>query len=317
MMIFRVRKKVIAWLKISRFHFYLMSLIGYTIGTIAAYMKLDRFNLGVYILGYIILFLIELCTVFTNEYYDYGSDRINKNNSAFNGGSRMLVEGNITFKEIKVGIVISLCLIFIVGILLVFVADRRAVLSIIVLLFAGLFFGLGYTAPPLKLSYRGLGEIVVGVTHSTYVIICGYVFQSGMWDNPSPWLMSVPLFFATLTAITLSGIPDCSADKIVSKKTIAVIFGSRSAAILSLFFVTVASISGITLWYLKFIGGIVGSTILVVVPHSVILWLAITKLIKSNNYDRKINMIMVLSLSYIIWFGLIPLIYLLKVNSLL
>jgi 1,4-dihydroxy-2-naphthoate polyprenyltransferase len=167
--------------------------------------------------------------------------------------------------------------------------------------------GLGYTAPPFKFSYRGLGELTVGLTHSPYVILCGYIFQGGSWQSPLPWLLSIPLFFATLGAITLAGIPDRRADQEVSKKVLAVIFGPRGAVILSSLFVCIAAFSGMLLWYFRIIKGIRGGLILFVIPHGLILLYVLFRLNQSRNYDRRIDGIMTLSLSYIIWFGIIPL----------
>jgi hypothetical protein len=48
--------------------------------------------------------------------------------------------------------------------------------------------------------------------------------------------------------------------------------------------------------------------ILIAVPHGLILLFALFKLIQSRNYDRKIDGIMTLALSLIIWFGIIPLV---------
>lgn len=38
---------------------------------------------------------------------------------------------------------------------------------------------LGYTMPPLKLSWRGLAETDVGIRHSIAVMLMGFVFQGG------------------------------------------------------------------------------------------------------------------------------------------
>lgn len=89
---------------------------------------------------------------------------------------------------------------------------------VMIIIIIGLFLGLGYTAPPFKFSHRGIGEIVVGLTHSPYVLISGLALQIGHWKESEVWIISMPLFFATVVAIIFSGIPDYEADKTVSKK---------------------------------------------------------------------------------------------------
>ena len=303
----RMKEKVLAWLKIIRLQFYPMTWVAYSLGAVAASSGSRNFDLQVYGVGYLVLFFLELSTILTNEYYDYGTDRLNKNAGPFTGGTRMLVEGKLGFREVKTGILVALVLVIGVGSMLIRINPRVSPLSIILLLLIGVFLGLGYTAPPFKFSYRGLGELTVGLTHSPYVILCGYIFQGGSWESPLPWLLCLPLFFATLGAITLAGIPDRLADQAVSKRVLAVIFGPRGAVILASFFVCIAAISGMLLWYFRIIQGIRGGMILLVIPHGLILLFVLFKLIQSSNYDRKIDGIMTLSLSYIIWFGIIPL----------
>ncbi len=43
--------------------------------------------------------------------------------------------------------------------------------------------------------------------------------------------------------------------------------------------------------------------------HAVALSAALSGLIRSGNYDRRIDPIMINALNFIIWFGVIPLIY--------
>ncbi len=308
---FRIKEKFIAWLKIIRLQFYPMTFIAYSLGTVAACRTFNHFNLGAYWMGYACLFLIEVVSVLTNEYYDYSTDCINKNAGIFTGGSRVLVEGRLSFDEIKKGRYLFLCLIFIVGFFLILM-NKTFLFPILALLLIGLFLGLGYTGIPFKFVYRGLGEIVVSLTHSPYVMLCGYVFQGGNWNSPLPWLLSMPLFFAVLASIILAGIPDYLADKAVSKKTIAVIFGPRIAAIMALCCTLLAAIFGISLWYFLIIKGLFGSLIFIVVPHAAINAIIILKFIKAANYDKKIDMIMQSALSYVIWFGIIPLVYFLR-----
>jgi 1,4-dihydroxy-2-naphthoate octaprenyltransferase len=218
-----------------------------------------------------------------------------------------LVEGKLGFAAVRMGIWVSLILAVGFGYLLIRIDEQASSFSIVLLILVGLFLGLGYTVPPLKFSYRGLGEVTVAFTHSLYVILCGYVFQGASWSDPLPWVLSIPLFWATLAAIILAGIPDRLADREVSKKVFTVLWGPRKAVLLASFFACLASLSGFLLSYLQIIHGPSSRLILFAIPHGILLLLALFKLIQSGNYDRRIDGIMALALSHIIWFGLIPL----------
>ncbi len=305
----RIKEKIIAWLKLARVFFYPFNWVIYNIGVAVAYTTSQRFDLGVYVLGYICLFLVELGTAFINDYFDYPTDRVNKNAGTFNGGSRVLVEGKLGFNEVKAGIFVLLCLIPVFGYLLIQTAKDVSAFSILFLLLFGMFLGWGYTAPPLKFSYRGwgIGETVSSFSGGPLVIFFGYFLQTGIWTNPLPWLLSLPLFLATFGSALLPEIPDYHADFSVSRMTIPVIFGPRWAVILSICFNSLAAMTGLVLWYLKIITGPIGIALFVVIPHALVLCRALFKLIKTDDYDRKMDDILQLGLSYMFWFALIPL----------
>jgi 1,4-dihydroxy-2-naphthoate octaprenyltransferase len=306
MILKRFGTKGLSWLKISRLHFYPLPLIVYSLGAVAVYSMYRKFNLGIYVLGYVFIFLVELCSVLTNEYFDFKTDSQNKNPGPFNGGSRVLVEGRLEFREVRAAIVILLILIFGTGYVLLKISSEARPLLMISLLSIGLFLGLGYTYPPLKFSYRGIGEIVVAVTFSPYLILCGYTFQSGVWRDTFPWLISLPLLCAIFSAITLSGVPDIQADRAAQKRTLAVIFGQRTAIILCVISTSAAALAWIALYYFKILRGWSGVSMLFVLIHASFLLTVLLKLIRSDHFDRKVNKEMVLTLSYMIWFGLIP-----------
>ena len=298
--------KALSWLKISRLQFYPLPLIVYSLGAAAAQSMYRKFNFGIYVLGYVFIFLVELCSVLTNEYFDFKTDAQNKNPGPFNGGSRVLVEGRLEFREVRAAIVSLLLSIFGTGYILLKISSDVQPLVMVSILSIGLFLGLGYTLPPLKFSYRGIGEIVVAVTFSPYLILCGYTFQSGVWRDAFPWLISLPLLFAILSAITLSGVPDFQADRAAQKKTIAVIFGQRMAIILSFIGISIAALAWIGLYYFKILKGWSGVSMFFVLVHASFLLTVLLKLIRSDHFDRKINGAMRLALSYMLWFGLIP-----------
>jgi 1,4-dihydroxy-2-naphthoate octaprenyltransferase len=302
------KEKLAPWLRIMRLQFYPMSFVAYTLGAAMAGSKGLGFTLNTYLLGYAYLFFLELFAVLSNELWDLPTDRINRNASPYNGGSRVLVEGRLTPEEVQTFLRRALCLLVGSGIWLLFVSDASSRTRVILLLIAGVFMGLGYTVPPLKLCYRGLGELVVGLTHGPYVILCGFVFQSGSWAEPGPWIMSAPLFFAVLAAITLAGVPDQLADKRAFKKTLSVVFGEQTACLLAVVFATLAVVIGTLVWHFRIMEDFGGLLVIMATPHWALLLIAIFLLVKSGNYDRRIDGIMQIALSNILWFGMIPLV---------
>src|SRR5690606_28479854 len=134
---------------------------------------------------------------------------------------------------------------------------------------------LGYTIPPLKLSYRGLGELDVGITHSFGVILCGYHFQGGNLHDPFPWLLSIPLFLAILPSIILSGIPDYEADKAASKKTLAVRLGRKSAVVLAMVFVVFSALTAAGFHIYNILPNAYGNFVYLIIPHALFLFYAL------------------------------------------
>ena len=300
-------QKISAWISAARLQFYPMTFIAYSLGAVIAYRNLELFNSKVYLLGYLVIFLIELLTVLSNEYYDYKTDEANKNFGIFTGGSRVLVEEKLSFKEIKSGMLIVFILLLVSSILLL--STSVPLLKAVFLILIGIVLGVGYTAPPLKFSYKSLGELDVAITHSPYVILCGYLFQGGGTFDPLPWIFSLPLFLAVFAAITLAGIPDYDADKAASKKSLAVTFGIQNAALLAIALVVFAAATNVLLKDYKTLNYTVQTLLLGSVFHGVVLILRIRKFVLEGDYYTKIDKILLLALSYIPWYGVIPIVY--------
>ena len=227
--------------------------------------------------------------------------------SPFSGGSRVLVDRLLSFRQVLMGIVFSLIgSFFLLSILLV---KLDGSMQTALLLCGGLFIlAMGYTVPPLKLSYRGLGEVTVGITHSFAVILCGYFFQDGVVTDSFPWLMSLPLFFAVLPSITLSGIPDYDADKAVSKKTLAVRFGKKGAARFAILFTLLSVLSVILFAILGILPSAFNGILFAVIPHAILNTVLLTEYLRNPSPSPRIDSLMIASLTYIIWYGVIPLV---------
>lgn len=302
----RLADKAGAWLRALRLQFYPMTWVAYAVGALAAAAGGSVFGRPVFWIGYLCLFLLEVATVLVNEVVDLDTDRRNRFFSTFTGGSRVLVEGRLQRREVVAGISLVLlgCLAATAWLLSV---TPAAPLPVVAVLGGLAILALGYTAPPLKLSYRGLGEFDVALTHSIGVMLCGYVFLGGPWHDPQPWLLSLPLLLAILPSITLSGIPDHEADAAAGKRTLAVRLGPRGALGVALLFTLLAAASALA-WPLAGLGaGAFTGLGWVVVPHGA--WLAwlLARRWRAGRASGRIDGLMAASLGYVLWFGLWPL----------
>lgn len=304
----RLRAKATAYLRAMRLQFYPMAWLAYTLGAIAATSAGAAFDATAFWLGLICLFLIELATVLSNEYYDFESDVRNRNWGPFTGGSRVLVEGRLSFDGVHraTASVLGLAALF-AGLVIVTTPASEVVAGGLLIGLAVL--GLGYTVPPLRLSYRGLGEVTVAITHSVGVILCGYVLQGGPWHAPAPWLLGLPLLIAVMPSIILAGVPDRDADRAAGKRTLAVRFGIRQAYLLAAFWTGTAAAAAVALSLSGAAGGAGAALPWFVLPHAALLLWLLFRSLQFPLKPARIDRLMLVALSYTIWFAAVPLVH--------
>jgi 1,4-dihydroxy-2-naphthoate octaprenyltransferase len=174
------------------------------------------------------------------------------------------------------------------------------------LLIANAVLAIGYTAPPLKLCWRGLGEIDVALTHSFSAVVCGSLAQGQSITAGFPWLLGMPLFWAVLPAIILSGVPDFDADRASGKRSLAVGVGRRRAVLIAEIATALAAATAFT--WLPTLGLLTAPAVaVVIVPYAILQIIRLERFRASGAPARRIDSLMVLSLSFILLFVAFPL----------
>lgn len=144
----------------------------------------------------------------------------------FTGGSRLIQNGLVN--ERQTADLAKALLLFLVpaGLLLAV----RAGGGVIVLGLAGLLLAWAYSAPPLKLMSRGLGELTVALVWFLVVVGADYVQRRQFFVIPA----SAAAGFALMVAAVLlvNGLPDADADARTGKRTLAVRLGPTATALL-------------------------------------------------------------------------------------
>ena len=156
----------------------------------------------------------------SNDIFDTlsGADEANVNPTQFSGGSRVLIYDLLTLRQL---VAIALGLFggaAAVGLYLVWATASQTLLWIGV---AGIALGVAYTAPPLKLVYRGLGEIAVAIGFGPIMLLGAYVVQTGSlsWEAA---LASVPVAILVMLILYVNEIPDRVGDAAAGKRTLPV-----------------------------------------------------------------------------------------------
>ncbi|GAA4138604.1 hypothetical protein GCM10022216_15850 [Sphingobacterium kyonggiense] len=301
----KFKKQINPWVKAIRLQFYPMTFFAYAIGAFAFIGTTGNINIPFFLLAYLLLFLLEVIVVFHNDFNDFETDKRNQSFSMFSGGSRVLVSGVLQKEQLRNAIKILLVFCAILTTLVSWLSVNSFVLNIgLILVFFLL--AMSYTANPLKLSYRGLGEITVGFTHSFATILYAYVLFGGAITDTFPWLLGIPLFLAIVPAIMMAGIPDYEADMAVGKRTLAVQWGktilARVAAVLVIAAVgsvfLIENLNGFRIEY--------GWPIYIGLLHGIYLSYLLFKFANKRDKPNRIDGIMAVALSYIMWFVLLP-----------
>jgi putative NADPH-quinone reductase/1,4-dihydroxy-2-naphthoate octaprenyltransferase len=297
----REMRRLTAWIAALRLQFYPMTFIAYTVGALAASIG-KSISMTTFVLGYLTLFLVEAATVFLNEWFDFDSDRINRNAGVFTGGSRVLVDGRLDWSAMRKGIVLTGGAAVAALVALVAVAPAAASSTIAVLYAVFGVLAVAYTVPPLQLSHRGFGEIDVALTHSAGAILAGYVAQGGGWTDSGPWLLALPLGIAVLPSILLAGCPDRDADQVAGKRTLVVILGKHGALRLAMTACLTAPLLAALLWLAhiddaaKLGWSAVGGSM-----HALWLYRRLHRF-TSGELPERIDGTIVLALTFILWF---------------
>ena len=161
-----------------------------------------------------------------NDYYDElnGTDRVNiERIFPFTGGSRFIQNGVLTAREMAVFGATLLGIVIVAGLWLASVSSA----GLIWIGAAGLFIGWAYSAPPLALNSRGVGELCVALGFALIVIGTDFVQRSGFAALPVVASVSYALLVANI--LYMNQFPDRRADEAAGKRHWVVILGARRA----------------------------------------------------------------------------------------
>jgi 1,4-dihydroxy-2-naphthoate octaprenyltransferase len=214
---------LVTYFQACRPKFLVASAAPVLVGSFLAYATTASFNFGLFILALLAIVALQAGANMANDYFDHisGNDWVNKNPTPFSGGSRYIQQGILSPKAILLAALTAFAAGSIIGLLIVLLTKS---VFIFILGIIGLLGGFFYTAPPIKLGYRYIGEFIIALLFGLFPVYASYYLQTETIDTV-PLLPAVIVAILIFLVILINEFPDVSADTAVNKKTLIVHFG--------------------------------------------------------------------------------------------
>jgi 1,4-dihydroxy-2-naphthoate octaprenyltransferase len=162
-----------------------------------------------------------------NDYYDAlnGTDEINTDRLfPFTGGSRFIQNGVLTRGQTARFGTLLLGVGTVIGLLL----WERSGNGLLTIGAAGLLIAWAYSAPPLSLNSRGLGELCITIAFGLLIVMGADYVQRGSFD-PLPLLAAISYGLLTSNLLYINQFPDRKADEAAGKHHLVVRLGPQRA----------------------------------------------------------------------------------------
>lgn len=210
----RLKNPVVRYLLATRPAFLTITLTGCLLGLATVTsdgVAFDALRAGVTVL---LGLLAHAAINVLNDYCDHlnGTDaRNNRRIHPYTGGSRFIQNGVLAPRQVLVFAVALFAATIAGGVWLVAGAGG----GLLWIGLAGLFIGWAYSAPPLRLNSRGIGELCVAA--GFLLIVAGADYAQRGAFAPLPWLAGLPYALLVANILYLNQFPDREADRASGK----------------------------------------------------------------------------------------------------
>ena len=181
------------------------------------------------VLGQVAITSAQLMNALSNDYYDLPADQLNQTFTRWSGGSRALPDGLLAPRLALQAAMTLGGVALLVGVVLALLPGAGPWALPLVL--GGTVWAWFYSAPPIYLHRRGLGEVGGALLMSVYTPLLGYYLQAGRLDWPLV-LVAAPFFCWQVAMLMAVSVPDAASDAAAGKRTLFVRLGGRRAALI-------------------------------------------------------------------------------------
>lgn len=206
-------QKLKPWIEVQKLPRHNNDVFSFVLGSAAAWYATGRFHWGIFLCGLLAVFFMANGIYLTNEAQDLEGDRLNRERIggeggmglATTGGTRVLVRGALRRRPVMIAGIIFFVLAIPLGLAIQFVF--KSGVWTIPLGALGMLVTYSYSNPPIKASYRGLGETFMMVGYALLILTAYYIQAGFSWF---PLLAGLPRILTVLAVKTLREFPDLS-----------------------------------------------------------------------------------------------------------
>ena len=264
----KLKQYLVGWWKLSRVPFLSVGILPLILGFVLAWRWGYKGPGMLYLLSSMAVILIMWMTYYLGEWNDLEGDQLNQHFNRYSGGSRVLVKGIFpAWISLLLGYG---CLggAILIGFYIYLQYQRD--LWTLLLGGMGIFSGFFYSGRPFRWSYRGIGEVLIGVCYGWLPIATGFFLFTGFFSQ-QVFLLSIPISLSIFNVILINEFPDEEADQVAGKRNLVVRFGKEKmgdlysglSILMGLSFIKVMSMLGKSPLWLLLLSGI---------PLLLILW---------------------------------------------
>jgi 1,4-dihydroxy-2-naphthoate octaprenyltransferase len=265
------------WQRAFRYHFVPPSIFPATIGAVVSWAVDYTLSLWYFFLVLLGVSINHIALNMTDDYFDFKHtvDQLKPGEkNPYTGGSGTLTRGLITpgamFKVFTLFYLVTVAIGIYLGIVRGFL--------ILAFAFFGVFCSIFYTAPPIRFSHRGLGELGLLVNFGTTIGLGSYFVQAQHLSLEA-LLATLPCGIMLFSMIVINELPDLEEDKRAGKLTLIARYGNHAG--IKLYLVS---------WAATYLVIVTGVAILVLPPLTLIALLSFPLVYRSikilfNYYD--------------------------------
>lgn len=234
---------------VVRGHIVIGGLLAFTVGVLLGVAGGGTFSLASVVIFYLVVFLGDLSTHFSNDFFDAEMDGATAKKAKFFSGRRILVKNpQLRPKARAVSMTLMVASVGLATAAVVFgVAPPVALLIAVAANLLGWF----YSAPPLRLGSKGLGEMAIALCAGFGIPAFGYLSVRGQLDLLFA-VFAVPfMLYAFMLALSLEA-PDIDVDRRF-RRNIGVRLGKN--AVYGFMLATAFSAFACFVFYSAFLGG--------------------------------------------------------------